>query len=155
MNDRSRVDDDCEFLGCDVAARTVNPHAGGTGDPRRHIAFLTECRCDADADIFRHGTPPTCLLSGASEHCRLPMRAAYRVRRRSGVTSGAVEQYQQERYRIDASLVGCLVHKTLDCPTGPTRADRPQIARSECPVGQVVVQRAHAMYAYVVPVVGS
>src|SRR5580698_10171327 len=155
MNDRSRVDDNSEFFDCDVAARTVNPHAGGTGDPCRHIAFLPERRCDAEADILWHATPPTCLLGGAGEHCRLPMRAAYRVRRRSGVTSGAVEQSQPERHRLDASLVGCLVHKTLDCPTGPTRADRPQITRSECPIRQVIAKRPHAMCANVVAVVGT
>jgi hypothetical protein len=81
-----------QLLYCDVAVRTVNPHASGAGNPRRHIAFLPERRCDAEADILRHGTPPTCLLSSAGEHRGLPVRAAYGVRRRSGVTSGAVEQ---------------------------------------------------------------
>src|SRR5580693_139899 len=92
MNDCSRVYDNGQFLYCDVAGRAVNPHTSGAGNPRRHIAFLPERRCDAEADILRHGTPPTCLLSSAGEHRGLPVRAAYGVRRRSGVTSGAVEQ---------------------------------------------------------------
>src|ERR1700733_6538074 len=85
MNDRSRVDDNAELLDCDVAAGAVN-------DPRRHIAFLPECRRDAEADILPHCTPPACLLSTAGEHRGLPTRAAYRIRRRSGVASDAVEQ---------------------------------------------------------------
>ncbi len=48
-----------------------------------------------------------------------------------------------------------LIHKALDRPASPARADGSQIARPEGPVGQVISQRANTLPAYCVPVVGA
>src|ERR1700722_425327 len=91
MNDRSTVDDKGQLLHSDVTVRPVDPHARRTGDPCRHPAFLPEGRRDSEADVLRHRATPCCLLRTAGEHCGLPVCAAYRIRRRAGVTACTIE----------------------------------------------------------------
>jgi hypothetical protein len=81
MNDRAGVDEKCQLLDRDLAAGAVDPHASDAGDPGGHFAFLAECSSNAEPDILRGCDSPARPLGDAGEHCCLPSRTAYAVRR--------------------------------------------------------------------------
>src|SRR5260221_1128357 len=90
MNDRAGIDDKCQLLDRDAAARAVDPDASDAANPSGHVAFLAEGRGNAEPNIGRGYAAPAGLLGDAGEHCGLPPRAAHGVWRRPGLTAGAV-----------------------------------------------------------------
>src|SRR6202050_4249923 len=155
MNDGAGVDDQTQLLYRHVTVGSVHPHAGGASSPGWHAAFLAEGGCNAEPDLFGCWPPPPHLLRQTGEHGRLAARAADGIRRRSGISSGTVEHSQPKLHWMGPGRVRCLVHKPFHSPIRPASTDGSQPAGPECLFGQIVLQRAHPLRSYGVPMVSA
>jgi hypothetical protein len=124
-------------------------------NPGCHVALLAKAGGYAQGLAVRQLAAPTGALANVFKYRRLSRGTTDGTVLITGILAGSVQHPQAKLDRILAGSICKLIHERLNTPARPARTYASQVAWQECPLGKIVVERAHAVIRDGIPVIGT